>query len=122
MTNTATALTDERLSEIEERNQERREFRRHLPSGPYFYDSLGYVHNELALRSTPTSKLKRAGVLVRSHDWFQPIDMDARLTRADRDVGADLGQYLALVCDRDVEQDVADLVDEVRRLRARIRE
>ena len=34
---------NERISDIEKRNDERREFRRHLPSGPYFYDSLGYV-------------------------------------------------------------------------------
>ena len=111
-------LTDEELAAIETRHRERKEFHDHVPSGPYFYDSLGYIHNELALRppDQPKSKLKRVGVLVRSRDWFRRVNMDAHLTREDREIGSDLGQYLAMVCDQGVEKDVAALLAEVRRL------
>lgn len=116
-------LTDQTLSAIERRHNERKEYHDHIPSGPYFYDSLGYVHNELALRpgNQPKSKLKRVGVLVRGQSWFDSIDMDKNLNQEDsKDMLAfsDLGQYLAFVCDHDVEKDVGILLAEIRRLRS----
>lgn len=116
-------LTDKQLAEIKERHSERKEFHDHIPSGPYFYDSLGYIHNELAMRppGQPKSKLKKVGGLVRSDDWFKPIDMDDHLTKIDKEIGSDLGQYLAKVCDDDVEKDIAALLAEVYRLRAATR-
>src|SRR5262245_35190838 len=118
MSTTTAAMTDQQLSEIVERHRERMEFRDHIPSGPYFYDSLGYVHNELALRKPGNrGTLKAPGILVRSHEWFKSVNMDARLTKADREIGSDLGQYVALTLDHDVEQDVAALLEEVKRLR-----
>jgi hypothetical protein len=56
--------------------------------------------------------------LVRSDEWFKPVAMDDRLSKADKDVASDLGQYVALVCDHDVEQDIGALIAEVRRLQA----
>ena len=113
-------MTDEQLAAIAERHCERREFHDHIPCGPYFYDSCGYIHNELGMREAgqPKSKLKKPGILVRSDDWFGPVDMDARMTKTDREVGSDLGQYLALALDHDVERDMAALIAEVNRLRA----
>lgn len=116
-------LTEETLSVIERQHKERKQYYDHIPSGPYSYDSLGYVYNELALRpaNQPKSKLKRVGVLVRSQSWFDSIDMDKNLNKeGSKDMSAysDLGQYLAFVCDHDVEEDVAILLAEVRRLRS----
>ena len=116
-------LTEENLAAIEKRHEARKEFYDHIPSRPYFYDSLGYVHNDLALRpaNQPKSKLKRVGVLVRGQNWFSSINMDANLNKEGKEdmlAYSDLGQYLALVCDHTVEEDVAVLLAEVRRIRS----
>ncbi len=103
-------LTDQELADIAERHKERKEFRDHIPGGKYFYDSLGYVYNEWEPK-------RRVGILVRNQEWFKRLDMDANLTKADRDVAPDLGQYLAAICDKDLEADIAALLTEVRRLR-----
>ena len=113
-------LTDNQIGEIEARHKERKEYHSHIPTGPYFYDSMGFVHNEVGLRpvDTPARRALRAGLLVRSSDWFDAIDMDANLRKTDSAVGMDLGQYVALTLDHDVELDIAALLAEVRRLRA----
>ena len=115
-------LTNEELSTIEQRHKERKEFSDHIPSGPYFYDSFAYVHNDLSQRpqKQPKSKLKKVGVLVRSQDWFNTIDMDANLGNSLKEYiipCRDLGEYIALVCTHPVEEDLAMLLAEVRRLR-----
>lgn len=118
-------MTLTELDAIEARNEERREFRHHLPTGPYLYDSMGYVYNELAM--TPEDGRWRsrnrtaAGLLVRSQEWFKAVAMDERLTKADG-VGRDLGQYIALALDSNIEADIAALVAEVRKLRAQMQE
>ena len=85
---------------------------------------MGFVHNEVGMRptGTPARRALRAGLLARSSDWFNAIDMDANLGKADSAVGTDLGQYVALTLDHDVERDIAALLAEVRRLRAATRE
>lgn len=112
-----TMLTDEQVKAIEERHLARKQYRDHIPGGPYYYDSLGYVHNERAVQARPAARQQNVGVLVRSDDWFKSLDMDAMLTNADKTVAPDLGQYLAMVCDEDVESDIASLLGEVRHLR-----
>ena len=113
-------LTDKEIVEIAARHKERKDYHSHIPTGPYFYDSMGFVHNEVAMRpvGTPARRVLKAGLLVRSSDWFKAINMDANLRKADSDVGMDLGQYVALALDHDVERDIAALLAEVRRLRA----
>ena len=113
-------LSDEQIDEIEARHKERKEYHSHIPTGPYLYDSLGFVYNDVLERpaGTPARRVLKAGLLVRSSDWFNTIDMDANLGKTDRAVGADLGQYVALNLDHDVERDINVLLAEVRRLRA----
>ena len=77
---------------------------------------MGFVYNEVRMR--PGRRVQKAGLLVRSSDWFDAIDMDANLRKADAAVGVDLGQYVALTLDHDVERDIDVLLAEVRRLRA----
>ena len=48
--------------------------------------------------------------------------MDANLGKMDSAVGTDLGQYVALALDHDVERDIDVLLAEVRRLRVAARE
>ena len=117
-------LTDKQIGKIEARHKERKEYHSHVPTGPYFYDSMGFVHNEVGMRpaGTPARRVLRAGLLVRSSDWFDAINMDANLRKMDSAVGMDLGQYVALTLDHDVERDIAALLAEVRRLRATTRE
>ena len=80
---------------------------------------MGFVHNELTKRLTdPARRVLKAGLLVRGSDWFDAINMDANLGDTDSTVGADLGQYVALTLDHDVERDIDVLLAEVRRLRA----
>jgi hypothetical protein len=112
-------LTDEQLAKIEARHLKRKEFYERIPSGPYYYDSVGFIHNELAAipSDQPASKQRKAGILVRNSDWFRPVDMDAHLAKTDLEVGSDLGNYVQQVLDHDVEMDVAALLAEVRRLR-----
>ena len=116
-------LSDEQIDKIEARHKERKEHHNHIPTGPYFYDSVGFVHNELFMRPAGTlaRRVRKAGLLVRGSDWFKAIDMDANLGEADFAVGADLGQYVALTLDHDVERDIDVLLAEVRRLRAATR-
>ena len=119
----AKVLSDKQIDEIEARRKERKAFHDRIPTGPYFYDSMGFVYNEVGLRPTGTPKRRvlRAGLLARSAVWFDDIDMDAKLSKADSDVGTSLGQYVALVLgddfEHDVERDIEMLLDEVRRLR-----
>ena len=117
-------LSDEQIDKIEERHKERKEYHGHIPTGPYFYDPMGFVHNEVGMRpaGTPARRVLRAGLLARSSDWFKAIDMDANLSKTDSAVGSDLGQYVALTLDHDVESDIDVLLAEVRRLRAATRE
>ena len=117
-------LSEQQIGEIETRKRERQEYHRHIPTGPYCYDSMGFVHNELGMRppDTPRRRVLKAGILVRGSDWFDAIDMDANLSKTDSAVGTDLGQYVALTLDHDVERDIDVLLAEVRRLRAATRE
>ena len=115
-------LTDNQIGEIEARHKERKEYHNHIPTGPYFYDDVGFVHNEVRPAGTPAPRVLRAGLLVRSSEWFDAIDMDANLRKTDSAVGTDLGQYVWLALDHDVERDIAALLAEVRRLRAATRE
>ena len=94
-----------------------KEYHNQIPTGPYFYDSMGFVHNEVAMRpaGTPARRVQKAGLLIRGSDWFKAIDMDANLGKTDSAVGADLGQYVALTLDHDVERDINVLLAEVRR-------
>jgi len=41
-----------------------------------------------------------------------------RMTKLDREIGSDLGQYVALALDHGVEEDMAALLEEVTRFRA----
>ncbi len=109
-------LSRQDLADIHERHKERKAFRAHIPGGEYFYDSLGYVHNEW------DPKRRRVGILVRSQKWFEAVDMDDRLVKGDSDLASDLGQYLAAVCHENLEADMAALLAEVRRLRAKLGE
>ena len=117
------SLSDEQLDDIETRRRERKAHHGDIPTGPYFYDSIGFVHNELAMRPTRTPKRRvlKAGLLIRGSDWFRAIDMDANLDKVDSTVGSHLGQYVTLVLDHDVERDIDALLAEVRRLRAATR-
>ena len=116
-------LSADEIDKIEEKHQKRKEYHSHIPIGPYFYDSLGFVHNEVLMRpaGTPARRILKAGLLVRSSDWFKAIDMDENLEKTDLAVGDDLGQYVALTLDHDVERDIDVLLAEVRRLRAATR-
>ena len=116
-------LSDEQIDEVDARHKERKEYHSHIPTGPYFYDSMGFVHNEVGMRpaGTPARRVLKAGILMRGSDWFKAIDMDANLGKADSSVGVDLGQYVALTLDHDVERDIDVLLAEVRRLRAATR-
>lgn len=105
-------LTDKKLIEIEERHKERREYRRHIPSGNYLYDSLGFISNDTAPRKS------RIGILVRRREWFDALEMDDRLAKADHELAPDLGQYIAQVVEDDVERDIAALLTEIRALRS----
>ena len=111
-------LTDKQIDEIEARRTKRKAFHDLIPTGPYFYDSMGFVHNEIRYRpeGMPKRRVLRAGLLARSAEWFDDVDMDAKTTRADSEVGTSLGQYVALVLS-DVESDIELLLAEVRRLR-----
>ena len=113
-------LNDKQIDEIEARHKERKEYHSHIPTGPYFYDSMGFVHNEVGMRPAGTTarRVLKAGILMRGSDWFKAIDMDANLGKADSAVGVDLGQYVALTLDHDVERDINVLLAEVRHLRA----
>ena len=113
-------LSDEQIDEIEKKHKERSEYHSHIPTGPYFYDAMGYVHNEVHMRPAgiPARRVLKTGLLVRSSDWFKAIDMDANLRKTDSAVGSDLGQYVALTLDHDVERDIDVLLAEVRLLRA----
>ena len=84
---------------------------------------MGFVHNELGMRpaGTPARRVLKAGLLIRDSDWFDAIDMDANLGKTDSAVGINLGQYVALVLDHDIERDIDVLLAEVRRLRAATR-
>ena len=73
------------------------------------------------LAAAAARRVLRAGLLVRSSDWFKAIDMDANLGKTDSAVGIDLGQYVALTLEHDVESDIDVLLAEVRRLRAATR-
>ena len=116
-------LSDEQIDEIEARRKERKGHYNNIPTGPYFYDSMGFVHNELSMRpaGTPARRVLKAGLLIRDSDWFDAIDMDANLGKTDSAVGINLGQYVALVLDHDIERDIDVLLAEVRRLRAATR-
>ena len=35
-------LRDEQIDEIEKKHKERKEYHSHIPTGPYFYDSMGF--------------------------------------------------------------------------------
>lgn len=117
-------LTDERLAEIVEKHKERLEFREHIPAGPYYYDSLGYVHNHAAimLNKPPTTSAQKAriGLLVRSDDWFREIKMDERVQKNDVLPIADLGQYVARLLDDDTDVHMAELLADVTRLREEV--
>ena len=104
-------MTDNQLAEIEKRHVARAEHRKHMPSGEYFYDSLGFVHNDMP------GPRGRVALLVRTQEWFESIDMDKGLTPRDRTVVPDVGLYAASVLSEDVEGDVLQLIAEVRRLR-----
>ena len=69
-------LTDEELAAIETRHRERKRCHDRVPSGPYLYESMGYIYNELTMRppDQPKSKPKNVGVLVRSSDWLVTSD------------------------------------------------
>ena len=116
-------LTDKQIDEIEARRKKRMAFHDRIPTGPYFYDSMGFVSNEIRNRpdGTPKRRVLRAGLLARSAEWFDGIDMDAKTAEADSKVGTSLGQYVALVLSHDlesgVESDIEMLLAEVRRLR-----
>lgn len=115
-------MTDKQIDEIEARRKKRKAFHDRIPTGPYFYDSMGFVHNETGLRpdGTPKRRVLRAGLLARSAKWFENVDMDAKTTQTDSEVGTSLGQYVALVLsdvESDIESDIEMLLAEVRRLR-----
>ncbi len=105
-------VADEQIGEIGVRHKERKEYHSHIPTGPCFYDSMGFVHNEVGPRpvDTPAPRALRAGLLVRSSDGFDAIDIDANLRKTDSAVGMDLEQYVALTLDHDVELDIAALL------------
>ena len=100
-------LSDERLAEIAEKHKLRLEYREHMPAGPYYYDSLGYVHNHAAaLRHKPTTRTAQQtpiAMLVRGDDWFRDLKMDERIPKNDVAPIADLGQYVARVLDDDAD-------------------
>ena len=116
-------LTDKQIDEIEARRKKRKVFHDRIPTGPYFYDAMGFVHNEIGRKPdrTPKRRVLRAGLLARSAEWFDAIDMDAKTTSSDDEVGTSLGQYVALVLshdlENDLESDIERLLAEVRRLR-----
>lgn len=101
-------LTDEQIDGIEARRNQRKASHDRIPAGPYFYDSMGFVYNEIRLRpdGTPKRRTLRAGLLARRADWFYDVDMGANTTRADSEVGTDLGQYVPLALGHDPESDV----------------
>ena len=63
-------LSDERIDEIEARHKARKDYHNHIPTGPYFYDSMDFVYNELGMRpaGTPARRVLKAGLLVRGSD------------------------------------------------------
>lgn len=68
----------------------------------------------------PKRRFLRASLLAGSAEWFDEFEMDARITRSDSEIGAGLGQYVALAFSDGVASDVGTdmemLLAEVRRL------
>jgi len=104
-------LSDADLDSIERQNEARLVWRRGLTSGTWEYDSLGFIDTV----NQPVRK--RMGVLVRRREWFEGVDMDAKLKRADNQAAFD-GQYIAAVCTDNPEHDITRLIAEIRRLKA----
>lgn len=117
-------LTDADLAKIERRHKARKEYSDHIPRGPYLYNSFAFVHNAFEF---PPERLgrhpeKNVGILVRRQDWFDSIEMDAnpgtpKQVREYLRPCTDLGQYIALTCTHPVEEDIAVLLREVKRLK-----
>ena len=119
-------LIDKDLSMIESRHKNRKAFSDHIPRGPYFNNSFAFVHNSFEFRPERPGNHpnKKIGILVRRQDWFDSIDMDANLDtpRHKEDIlpCTDLGEYIARVCTQPVEEDIAVLLEEVKRLKKQI--
>ena len=105
------SISDVDLAAIERRNTARLEFRKHMTSGTWEYDALGFVD------TVDQPKARRMGALVRRREWFDQIEMDAKMTRADQQA-AWYGQYIAAVCTDRPEDDIARLLAEIQPLRA----
>lgn len=120
-------LTNKELTEIESRHKDRKEWSDHIPRGPYLYNSFAFVHNcfEFPPERPGRHPEKKVGILVRRRDWFDSVDMDANLGTRKQKLEylrpcRDLGEYIALACTHPVEEDIAALLAEVKRLKEQV--
>ena len=120
-------LTNKELSEIESRHKDRKAFSDHIPRGPYLYDSFAFVHNhfEFPPERPGNHPEKKVGILVRRRDWFNSVNMDANPGTSKQIKEYlmpcyDLGEYIARVCTQPVEEDIAVLLAEVKRLNEQV--
>lgn len=120
-------LTNKELENIEKRHKDRKEFSDHIPRGPYLYDSFAFVENcfEFSPERPGNHPEKRVGILVRRRDWFRSVNMDANPGTSKQIKEylrpcSDLGEYIARVCTQSVEEDIAALLAEVKRLKEQV--
>ena len=121
-------LTDEQLSEIESRNSNRRELRAEIPNGRWLYDSFAFIENTHDWESGErVGRADKVCILVRRRAWIDglmnicgdSILDEGTFARGDqKDIQpAQVGLYVEALLDGSAEQDIAELLEEVQRLR-----
>jgi len=114
------ALSREELLEIEARHESRKELRANMSKGTWIYDSFAFIEVD-----TRPSK-ERSCILVRRRSWFDELArkygnsvLDEGTTEGSQEHGlqpAHDGLYVTAVLNDPIEDDIAKLLSEVRRL------
>ena len=121
-------LTDEELSEIKNRNSNRRELRADIPNGRWLYDSFAFIENTHDWESgVRIGRSDRVCILIRRRAWIDGLmticgdsilDEGTFVRDDQKDIQpAQVGLYVEALLDGSAEQDIAELLEEVRRLK-----
>ncbi len=121
-------LTDEQLSEIEKRNRKRQDLRADIPSGRWDYDSFAFIENGNDWESgASVARADHVCILIRRRAWIDglinacgdSILEEGAFARGDEKDSqpAHVGFYVEALLEGTTERDVAELIEEVRRLR-----
>jgi hypothetical protein len=113
-------LSREKLLEIEARNEKRNTLRANISKGTWIYDSFAFIEADIR----PSKE--RSCILVRRQSWFDELVRRHGDNVLDEGTGegsqehvmqpAHDGSYITAVLNDPIEDDIAKLLSEVRRL------